>query len=114
MSPRNRSGNELIGICESSAGVILNNLRYKSKHFSADLTFKRGLRWLSQLDLAFCDVDSLKDLKRFHVQKQELPSDHRPIEISYDLNLAEFYLNETLNHCSRIENYDHIIETKSQ
>lgn len=74
------------------------------------MTYKHGSNWLSEIDLAICNSQLLECMEKFNVYTNNLPSDHRPIEISLNINLTYATLLDIHENSSKIGSYDNIIE----
>lgn len=66
--------------------VMLNCLSIGHQHFSGDLTFRQGPRWISELDICLLSPEYLEAVTEFAVHQSPLfPSDHAPISLNIDI-----------------------------
>ena len=92
---QNNNGKSVLDICAScnlrpinNAVVASNNRR---QHYSADLTYRKGNKWISQLDLALVSQSQINAVKTFEVNQyygqKHFPSDHAPITMTFNPNI---------------------------
>ncbi len=77
----------LSAICTENSMVVvnnlINNLKYKSKHFLGKMTFRRQGAWISEVDICLASRAMIKYIDNFSVlQRVHLPSDHAPITLT--------------------------------
>ena len=64
--------------------LVINNLKYREKHFPGKKSFRRGDTWVSELDTCVISSRLLDFVKHFAVLQRAggLPSDHALITIN--------------------------------
>ena len=76
----NSNGDIISSICVDGDLILLNNLKFKDKCFSDQLTFRKKESWISQLDLCALSKELLDNVSLFEInQNLLLPSDHASI-----------------------------------
>ena len=85
----NTHGNELLKICKSFKCYVVNNLKYNSKTFNGNFTFRKGER-KSQNDIMLANLTGLKVLEKFDIHDVIWnPSDHTPVSVSFRMDLLK-------------------------
>ena len=85
----NNHGNELLKICKSFKCYVVNNLKYNSKTFQGNFTFRKGER-KSQNDIIVGNLSSLNALENFEIHDVIWnPSDHTPVTVSFRMDLLK-------------------------
>lgn len=73
----------LAGLCVNAQLLLLNNLDAANRHFSGNLTYRQGARWVSELDVCIVSPSLICSISDFVVnQDTSLPSDHAPISFA--------------------------------
>ena len=72
----------MIKLCKEKSLVVANHLRYTERYFGRDLSFRKGTRWISEIDLCLIHEDVLPILNAVEVRKDIKGSDHAPLCIS--------------------------------
>ena len=83
----NSNGAVLLPLLSRNELFVLNNLVYSGVHFKGKLTYREGIRWISELDLFIMSLDIVPAVVNFSVdQNLEVPSDHAPVAITLDIS----------------------------
>ena len=95
---RNTSGHQLITICKDSESKILNNCIYREqRRFPNELTYKKGARWVSELDFAVASKNMIEDIVNFSIINTDLKSDHKPISVTLRTKTNSFLTKFSTN-----------------
>lgn len=74
--------------------ILINGLSTQTKKFPADLTYRKGTKWVSELDSCLTSPALIPAIIRFDVnQSTRIPSDHAPISLS--LSIPDIPRNES-------------------
>ena len=104
----NSNGELLKGICIDFNLVLLNNLKYKLKHFSNLLTFRQKENWVSQLDICIVSKGLIDNVSSLDVnQDLSLPSDHAILLIQMHFDKPKVSNEVLLKNSISLINYDH-------
>lgn len=96
---RNANGNDLRDLMLTNSIKPINGLTFRRHQFRGGLTFRKGRRWVSQIDWAMTSIPVLKHIQSFSVMNDvAVPTDHAPIELI--LNKLETSASELLNRAS--------------
>ena len=69
-------------LCIDNKLLLINNLRTHATQYCGKKTFRKGGRWVSELDVCASSYQLIPDIKRFEVHQVScLPSDHAPVAI---------------------------------
>ncbi len=96
-------------MCKDNDLLVINNLKYDSKHFVGGKTYKKKDVWVSELDVVVASRQLVCDIVGFHVhQTAHLPSDHAPITLEMrmprvNLSMLDKRANMLDGHCSPTE-----------
>ena len=85
----NTPGKKFINLCKENSLVIANHLKYGSKTFGGNLSYRKGRKWISELDLCLVHEKSLPLLKEVIVKQEVKGSDHAPLCVSMDINSSD-------------------------
>ena len=80
----NSNGTDIIQVCKDNSLMVLNNLQSSNNFFQGGLTFRRGKKWISELDLCIISprlLDCTKSLRVSHNTND--PSDHAPLSVEF-------------------------------
>ena len=86
---RNENGDRLLLTCQSSASIIVNNIFKDNKHFPGNLTYKKGRRWISEIDLCITNENSFKYIKNLAINNEITGSDHAILEVDLNINICD-------------------------
>lgn len=75
----NSHGRMLLNTCVSNGMVVLNHLSRNERTFGGDLSFRRGLDWISEIDLCLLKTDCVKRVNYLEVNQTIQGSDHAPL-----------------------------------
>ena len=78
----NAPGKNLINLCKEKSLVVANHLRYNERCLGGDLSYRKGTRWISEIDLCLIHEDVLPILNEVEVKQNIKGSDHAPLCIS--------------------------------
>ena len=78
----NTLGRNLINLCKDKSLVIANHLKYNDKCFGGNLSYRRGTRWITEIDLYLIHEDVLPILNEVEIRQERKGSDHAPLCIS--------------------------------
>ena len=96
-------GKRLDTIREAAQLYVVNNMHYNGKHFPGGLSFRRGARWISELDMCLVSRNALDMLINFHVDNHLLyPSDHAPITITLDISGSMYDINALVRSAEQL------------
>ena len=80
----NDNGKNLLMLCEENNVVVVNNLRYRGKHFNSKLSFRKKNAWISEPDALVVSVKGLELIDSFNMVQyfdgKHLYSDHALLE----------------------------------
>ncbi len=79
----NSHGRMLRNMCRSNNMVVMNHLNRKGTTLGGDLSFRRGSRWTSEIDLCVVTSDCVRFVSSVEVNKSVKGSDHAPICVDY-------------------------------
>ena len=99
------NGKELLNLCKDTELLVLNNLIFNgdSSRFSSKCTYKKGSRWISELDLCLVNCEVLPAIDYLKICEESLPSDHVPVTIRIDLEkFASERLPEVLDSACKL------------
>ena len=88
ISQPNFNGRKLLDVAKDCDLLVINNLLQcnKSKFFDGGLTFRKGQRWISELDICLISSSRIVAVAELTIdQRLHIPSDHAPISVSYNL-----------------------------
>ena len=63
----NDNGKNLLMLCEENNVVVVNNLRYREKHFNSNLSFRKKNAWISEPDALVVSVKGLQLIDSFNM-----------------------------------------------
>ena len=85
----NQNGRSLIRICKQNNLLPVNNLK-GDKSWPSKLTFRRGARWISEVDVCLVSQTIVDSVSSFSVDHNlKMPSDHAPMSVSFDFSLSK-------------------------
>ena len=112
---RNLNSNQLINICLACNSKILNNCTYMNeKQFAGGYTYKKGARWMSELDHAVASKNILADVLGFDIVNTDLKSDHKPISTTLRIDESEYIMDQLLNKSDLFMSYEHLSKPTNQ
>ena len=86
----NHNGRLLINLCKDNQMVIVNNLCSAGKQFASNLSYRKGLQWVSELDYCVISLKGLKFVDSFDmmqtIEGSKLPSDHAMVKVGLKFN----------------------------
>ena len=86
----NTPGRNLINLCKGNSLVIANHLKYNGKHYGGNLSYRKGTRWISEIDLCLIHEDTLPILQEVEIRQEIKGSDHAPLCISLSATNFDF------------------------
>ena len=86
---QNAPGRSLLNICKEKSLVVANHLKYQTNIFGGNLTFKKGNKWISEIDQCIIHTKMLPALVKVEVRQDFIGSDHAPICASLNTLTAE-------------------------
>ena len=75
----NAPGRNLLNLCRDRSLVIANHLKYNSKCFGGNLSFRKSENWISEIDLCVIHEDVLPLLNEVEIKQEIKGSDHTPL-----------------------------------
>ena len=100
----NAHGRELANICKWSKLYPVNHVTYDGKHLAGGLTFRKRMRWISQLDWCLCSFDVLSRIREFSVlDSSPLLGDHAALAVTVEVPGPGIDL--TLNRARLLHSY---------
>ncbi len=78
----NSHGRMLLNTCVSNQMVVLNHLSHNESKFGGDLSYRRGLNWISEIDLCIAKANCINRVKHLEVNQTIRGSDHAPLCVS--------------------------------
>ena len=99
----NAHGRETVSLCRSNQMVVMNHLSRGEVAMGGGLSFRRGRRWISEIDLCLAKHDTAKIISSLEI-RQEIPgSDHAPLCVTLNLECDMVTnLNELLGRASAL------------
>ena len=86
----NHNGRLLTSLCKDNQMVIVNNLCSAGKQFGSNLSYRKGLRWVSEIDYCVISQKGLKLVESFDmmqtIEGKKLPSDHAMVKVGMKFN----------------------------
>ena len=105
-------GKRLDTIREAAHLYVVNNMHYKGKFFPGGLSFRRGPRWISELDLCLVSRNALDMLNDFLVDNhQRYPSDHAPITIKLDISSSMLDINALQRNAEQLGSHHAVLRS---
>ena len=93
---QNVNGRSLLDICKSNTLFPVNNLQCDNVLWQSQLTYRQGVRWISEVDLCVISQKLIKSVTSFSVnQNIKMPSDHALMSIKFDFSRSN---NVALSH----------------
>ncbi|ELU16873.1 hypothetical protein CAPTEDRAFT_216618 [Capitella teleta] len=63
--------------------ILINGLTTENRVFSVALTYRKGTRWISELDSCLVSATVLPNIEKFEIkQNTQIPSDHAPASLT--------------------------------
>ena len=87
---QNAPGRSLLNMCKEKSLVVTNHLKHRNRVFGGNLSFKKGNKWVSEIDLCLVHEKMLPALAKVEVRQDFIRSDHAPICVSLNTTAAEF------------------------
>ena len=84
----NARGRAITNVCTNNSMVICNHLSYKGRQLGGNLSFRRGLQWISELDLCLSSSDCLEQISVVNTRQDVKGSDHAPLCVTLDIPSA--------------------------
>ena len=84
-STQNAPGKKLLNLCKDKSLVIANHLKCGRKNLGGNLSYRKGKKWISELDLCLVHEKTLPCLKEVTVRQDIKGSDHAPLCVSMDI-----------------------------
>ena len=85
----NNNGKEILQLCEDCDLAIINDLKYKDKHFKSRLSFRKKSNWISEPDRLIVSVNGLDMIHSFamvqYYENKYLYSDHALMDFVIDM-----------------------------
>ena len=94
----NKNGIEILQVCEDNQMAVVNNLKYKDKHFQSQLSFRKKSNWISEPDILLASHACLDMINSFsmiqYFENKHLHSDHALLE--FELNVEKTNISTEL------------------
>ena len=87
---QNASGKKLINLCKENSLIIANHLKTENKIFGGNLSYRKGKKWISELDLCLIHEKTLPLVKEVTVHQEVKGSDHVPLCVTMDITFSNF------------------------
>ena len=84
------------------------------KRFAGGYTYKKGARWMSELDHAVASKNILADVLGFEIVNTDLKSDHKPISTTLRIDESEYIMDQLLNKSDLFMSYEHLSKPTKQ
>ena len=89
----NANGRKLIQMCKDNNLAIINNLCYGDKVFNSKLSYRKGKKWISELDYCISTLNTLQYVEKFEMLQNaangmNFPSDHAMLSVTLDVTSA--------------------------
>ena len=85
----NNNGKEILQLCEDCDLAVINDLKYKDKHFKSRLSFRKKSNWISEPDRLIVSVNGLDMIHSFdmvqYYENKHLYSDHALLDFVIDM-----------------------------
>ena len=79
----NNNGKAVIQVCKDQKLLVVNNLSTEHNSFKGNFTYKKGKRWVSEVDVCLVSRSMVSNIEHFFVDHtSSLPSDHAPVTIT--------------------------------
>ena len=102
----NDNGKKLLSVCKDSKLVIVNNLKTQTQCHPGALTFRKGNKWISQLDLCITSETLIPYVSQFNVnQDVSFPSNHAPVSVNIDFPMERLPVQQILKRSADIGSY---------
>ena len=99
----NAHGRDLINLCRNGKMVIMNHLSIGEKCMGGDLSFRRGGRWVSEIDMCLARHHTAKIMSNVETRQDVPGSDHAPLCVGLKLEKDTLTnLNELLCRSSAL------------
>ena len=85
----NYMGRVIANMCEEKEMVVANHLKYDGKQLGGNLSFRRGDRWISEIDLCLVKYSSLNVLKDLCIRQEIMCSDHAPLTVTINNDILK-------------------------
>ena len=86
----NHNGRLLVNLCKDNQMVIVNNLCTDEKQFVSNLSYRKGLRWVSELDYCVVSLKGLKYVESLDMMQtldgSKIPSDHAMLKVCLEFS----------------------------
>ena len=82
---QNAPGKKIINLCKEKSLVVANHLKYNNKCLGGNLSYRKGNKWISELDLCIIHEKSLPCIKEVKVLQEIRGSDHAPLCVTMDI-----------------------------
>ena len=111
---QNAPGKKLINLCKEKSLVISNHLRYGNKIFGGNLSYRKGKKWISELDLCLVHEKSLPLLKEVIVRQEIKGSDHAPLCVTMDITNSNLIAPLLLERSKNLGQSYFTVQTKNR
>ena len=102
-------------MCDEKEMVVANHLKYDGKQLRGNLSFRRGGRWISEIDLCLVKYNCLNVLKDLYIRQDMMCSDHAPLTLTINTDVFKSVtpsqllerasnLDRTFTHSPRTKN----------
>ena len=86
---QNAPGKRLINLCKEKSLVIANHLKYENRTLGGNLSYKKGNKWISELDLCLVHKKAIPLVKEVTIRQDIKGSDHAPLCVIMDINISD-------------------------
>ena len=98
----NGHGREALNICKNSQMVVMNHLSRDVNPLGGGLSFRRGGRWLSEIDICMAKHHTAKIISILETRQDIVGSDHAPLCIQVNLEGKITNLDEMVYRASSL------------
>ena len=74
----NAHGRDALNLCMNNQMVVMNHLSSGEAPMGGGLSFRRGRRWISEIDLCLARHETVKIIRELEIGKEIPGSDHAP------------------------------------
>ena len=99
---QNSPGKKMINLCKDNSLVVVNHLNYFNKSFSGNLSYRKGNRWVSEIDLCIVNEKSLSKINEINVRQEIRGSDHAPLCVTVNIENADLIASSLLERAKNL------------
>lgn len=89
-------------MCKEKSLVIANHLSYGNKSLGGNLSYRKGKKWISELDLCLIHEKSLPLIKEVIVRQEVKGSDHAPLCVTMDIASSDLIAPSLLDRAKNL------------